>query len=153
MIRITDMTLDHLDAVYEVETNSFSIPWSKNELRKEIAENKHAIYKVAFLDHEIVGYAGLWHVVNEGHITNIAVDIPYRRMGVGSLLIEELIAVAQAREMIGLTLEVRMGNAAAQKLYTKYGFKPEGIRKCYYADTGEDAVIMWKYLIEDIEDK
>jgi len=153
MIRITDMTLDHLDAVYEVETNSFSIPWSKNELRKEIAENKHAVYKVAFLDHEIVGYAGLWHVVNEGHITNIAVDIPYRRMGVGSLLIEELIAVAQAREMIGLTLEVRMGNAAAQKLYTKYGFKPEGIRKRYYADTGEDAVIMWKYLIEDIEDK
>ena len=149
MIRITDMTLAHLDAVYEVETRSFSIPWSKNELRKEIAENRHAIYKVALQDFTVVGYAGLWHVVNEGHITNIAVDIPYRRMGVGSLLIEELIATAQAREMIGLTLEVRIGNAAAQKLYTKHGFKPEGIRKRYYADTGEDAVIMWKYLIED----
>ena len=177
MFRITDMTLAHLDAIYEIETRSFSIPWSKNELRKEIAENKHAIYKVALLeppsnpitvpesgnmplegpgqspqDFEIVGYAGLWHIINEGHITNIAVDIPYRRMGVGSLLIEELIATARVREMIGLTLEVRIGNAAAQKLYTKYGFKPEGIRKRYYADTGEDAVIMWKYLTY-IEDK
>jgi len=146
MIIITDMTLAHLDAVYEIETHSFSIPWSKNELRKEITENKHAIYKVAIMDSgEITGYAGLWHVVNEGHITNIAVDTDFRRMGVGSRLVEGLIAVAQEKEMIGLTLEVRIGNTAAQKLYTKYGFRPEGIRKRYYSDTGEDAVIMWKY--------
>lgn len=146
MITITDMTLAHLDAVYEIETHSFSIPWSKNELRKEITENKHAIYKVAIMDSgEITGYAGLWHVVNEGHITNIAVDTSFRRMGVGSRLVEALIAVAQEKEMIGLTLEVRIGNTAAQKLYTKYGFRPEGIRKRYYSDTGEDAVIMWKY--------
>ena len=169
MIYITDMTLDHLDAVYEIEVDSFSIPWSKNDIRKEIAENKHAIYKVALLKimgsgdespagcgaaphgFKIAGYAGMWHVVNEGHITNIAVDEKYRRMGVGSRLIEALMTEAREKEMIGLTLEVRIGNTAAQKLYTKYGFKPEGIRKRYYADTGEDAVIMWKYF-NNIED-
>jgi len=145
MITITDMTLAHLDTVYEIETNAFSIPWSKNELRKEITQNKHAVYKVALIEDKIVGYAGLWHVVNEGHITNIAVDTDFRQMGVGSKLIEALIAFAQEKEMIGLTLEVRIGNTAAQKLYTKYRFKPEGIRKRYYADTGEDAVIMWLY--------
>jgi len=146
MFTVTDMTPTHLDAVYEVELNSFSIPWSKNEIRREIEENKHAVYKVALTETgEVAGYAGLWHVVNEGHITNLAVDIPYRRMGVGALLLESLITLAQEREMLGLTLEVRIGNAAAQKLYTKYGFKPEGLRKNYYSDTGEDAVIMWKY--------
>ena len=144
-MNITDMTLDHLDAVYAIETCSFSIPWSKNALRKEL-ENKHAIYKVALIEpSDIAGYIGLWHIVNEGQITNIAVDEPYRRMGVGSRLLEAMIYLAKKRDMIGLTLEVRIGNTAAQKLYIKHGFKPEGIRKRYYADTGEDAVIMWKY--------
>ena len=169
MISICDMKPQHLDAVYAIELNSFSIPWSKNELQKELS-NKHAVYKVAIINGvkgtsplaggkvhwtfpgaephglKIAGYIGMWHIVNEGHITNLAVDEPYRRMGVGSMLLEALIDLAVEREMIGLTLEVRMGNTAAQKLYTKYGFKPEGIRKNYYSDTREDAVIMWKYL-------
>ena len=149
MITITDMTLAHLDAVYGIETRSFPIPWSKNELRKEITENKHAIYKIALMPTgEIAGYAGLWHVVNEGHINNIAVEENYRRMGVASKLLESFIEAAKEREMIGLTLEVRISNNAAFQLYRKYGFKPEGIRKNYYADTGEDAIIMWKYFDE-----
>jgi len=147
MFQITDLTLDCLDAVYEIESKSFAIPWSKNEMRKEISENKHAVYKAAIsASGKLAGYAGLWHIVNEGHITNIAVDNAFRRMGVGSMLIDSLIELAREREMMGLTLEVRVSNAAAQGLYKKYGFKPEGIRKRYYADTGEDAVIMWKYL-------
>jgi len=145
MKEITDMTLSHLDAVYEIEKNSFSIPWSKNMIRKEITDNKHAIYKVALYENKIVGYAGMWHVVNEGQITNIAVDQAFRRIGIGALLVEALVAEAQEKEMIGLTLEVRVSNKAAQKLYFKYGFKAEGLRKRYYADTGEDAVIMWRY--------
>ena len=150
MIKICDMEAEHLDGVYAIELNSFSIPWSKDELRKELS-NKHAVYKVAKIReangpvNTLAGYIGMWHIVNEGHITNLAVDEPYRRMGVGSLLLEALIDLAVEQEMIGLTLEVRMANAAAQRLYTKYGFKPEGIRKNYYSDTKEDAVIMWKY--------
>ena len=138
------MTLDHLDKVYDIEANSFAIPWSKHELHKDI-ENKHAIYKVALDGGIVTGYAGMWHIVNEGQVTNIAVDPIYRRKGVGSLLVEALISVAKEREMFGITLEVRENNAIAQGLYKKYGFVPEGLRKRYYSDTGEDAVIMWKY--------
>ena len=151
---VTDMTLAHLDEVYEIETHSFSIPWSKNEFRREIIENKHAIYKVALLaPSKVAGYAGMWHIVNEGQITNIAVAGKYRRKGVGSLLLESLIAAAYKKEMIGLTLEVRASNTAAQLFYKKYGFKPEGIRKGYYINPAgqpganrEDAIIMWKYI-------
>jgi ribosomal-protein-alanine N-acetyltransferase len=88
----------------------------------------------------------MWHVVNEGHILNIAVAERYRRRGIGSLLMDSLIETARNLEMIAMTLEVRVGNAPAMGLYHKYGFKVEGLRKNYYADTKEDAVIMWKYL-------
>ena len=148
---IVNMTHDHLDAVYALETRSFPIPWSKNELRRELS-NPNAIYKVALIknkeypnDLTLAGYAGMWHIVNEGQITNIAVDTNFRGMGIGSLLIDSLVAYAKSKQMIGLTLEVRISNTIAQKLYHKHGFKPEGIRKRYYADTGEDAIIMWKY--------
>ena len=145
-IMVSPMELAHLDDVHAIEERSFSVPWSRKDLLKEITENKHALYKVALLDGKVLGYAGMWHIVNEGHINNIAVDEPFRRMGVGSRLLEALIAEARTREMAGLTLEVRVGNGAAQRLYHKYGFKPEGLRKNYYTDTREDAVIMWKHL-------
>ena len=87
----------------------------------------------------------MWHVVNEGHITNVAVLEQYRREGIGDMLMEALEKKALELEMIGITLEVRISNYGAQKLYTKHGYKPEGFRKKYYTDTNEDAVIMWKY--------
>ena len=147
MFRVADMTLAHLEAVYKIETGSSVVPWSKNELRKEITENQHAVYKIVLtLSGTVAGYGGFWHVVNEAQITNIAVAAPYRRMGVGSLLIDSLIAAAQERETMGITLEVRVSNTAAIKLYEKYGFNPEGIRKGFYSNNKEDAVIMWKYL-------
>lgn len=166
MFTIADMKQSHLDAVYEIETHSFPIPWSKSALRKDLTENQHAAYKVAISKSgDVAGYAGLWHVVNEGQITNIAVAAPFRRMGVASLLLEALTELALEKNMMGLTLEVRISNTAAQKLYAKHGFAPEGIRKRYYAGTGlsgtgpsgggggdtrEDAVIMWKYFSEDV---
>lgn len=149
-IRIEPLQITHLEAIYGIETRSFAVPWSMNELRRDFTTNKHAFYLVALdgdKEDQVAGYAGLWHIVNEGHINNIAVDEPYRGHGVGSKLMEGLIALAQQKEMIGLTLEVRMGNRAAMGLYSKYGFKMEGIRKNYYAETKEDAVIMWKYFV------
>jgi ribosomal-protein-alanine N-acetyltransferase len=147
MVSIVPLTCEYLDEVFEIEEDSFSIPWSKAELARELTENKLGIYIVALEDGHAVGYAGMWHVVNEGHITNVAVRPSHRRRGIGDMLIKALDDIAAEKEMIGLTLEVRMGNAAAHKLYAKHGYKVEGIRKNYYADTKEDAVIMWKYFI------
>ena len=107
-----------------------------------------AIYYVAVEDGKILGYAGMWHVVVEGHITNVGVLEEARCKGIGSMLMEKLIEIGVEKKMYGITLEVRMGNAPAQALYHKYGFKAEGIRKNYYPDTKEDAIIMWKYFEE-----
>lgn len=145
-MKITKMGNEHIEGVLNVENSCFHIPWTKQDFIREINENKMAVYFVALDETEkVVGYAGMWHVVNEGHITNVAVLEECRGRGIGRLLLEALFDVAREREMIGITLEVKISNAPAQKLYTGLGFKPEGIRKRYYADTGEDAVIMWKY--------
>lgn len=145
MVDIIYMSLEHIDEVSELEQICFYTPWTKKDFIKEITENKLAIYIVAMDNKKVVGYAGMWHIVDEGHITNIAVMPQYQHCGVGSELVKKLIDIAVAKKMVGLTLEVRIGNLSAQKLYTKFGFKPEGIRKRYYSDTGEDAIIMWKY--------
>lgn len=145
MIEIRNMTVDDVYEVSEIEKATFYIPWTEADFKKEMTENKLAIYKVAVLDGKIVGYCGMWHVVTEGHITNVAVLEDYRGKGIGDMLISSLIDEGIKKEMIGITLEVRISNIKAQRLYSKYGFKPEGFRKKYYSDTGEDAVIMWKY--------
>ena len=151
MIQIVPMTEEHIDGVLAVEEATFSIPWSRVDFEKEVRENRMAIYYAAVLDGKVVGYAGMWHVITEGHITNVAVLEETRGKGVGAMLMEKLIAVAEEKAMTGMTLEVRMGNRPAQSLYHKYGFKAEGIRKNYYPDTKEDAVIMWKYFEQNEE--
>lgn len=152
MIEIIPMTEEHIDGVMVLEEATFSIPWTRGDFEREVKENTMAIYYVAVEDGKIIGYAGMWHVVVEGHITNVGVLEEARRKGVGSMLMEKLIEVAVEKQMYGITLEVRMGNAPAQALYHKYGFKAEGIRKNYYSDTKEDAIIMWKYF-EDNDEK
>ena len=149
MIAIVPMMEEHIDGVVAVEEGTFSIPWTRADFEREVRENNMAIYFVAVEDGKVVGYAGMWHVVVEGHITNVGVLEETRGKGVGSMLMEKLIEVAEEKKMFGITLEVRMGNAPAQALYHKYGFKAEGIRKNYYPDTKEDAIIMWKYFSEE----
>ena len=149
MIAIVPMMEEHIDGVVAVEEATFSIPWTRADFEREVRENNMAIYFVAVEDGKVVGYAGMWHVVVEGHITNVGVLEETRGKGVGSMLMEKLIEVAEEKKMFGITLEVRMGNAPAQALYHKYGFKAEGIRKNYYPDTKEDAIIMWKYFSEE----
>ena len=154
MIEILPMEEVHIDGVFAVEEATFSIPWTRRDFEKEVRENKMAVYFVAVENKEkIIGYAGMWHVITEGHITNVAVLDSHRCQGIGDMLIDRLEEIAWEREMIGLTLEVRINNAAAQRLYHKHGFRAEGLRKNYYADTKEDAVVMWKYLpfYEDYE--
>ena len=148
MIEILPMTEADVDDVLKVEESSFHITWTRADFERE-AKNDMAIYYVARVDGNIAGYAGMWHVVDEGQITNVAVMPEYRQMGIGSLMMEKIIEKAIEKEMTGITLEVKISNYNAQKLYTKYGFKPEGFRKNYYKDTNEDAVIMWKHFDAD----
>jgi len=142
---IKETALNHIDDIMMVERLSFTIPWSRESFIHELKDNKFSRYISALVNGKVVGYAGMWIIFDEGHITNIAVHPEFRKNGIGSRLLEKLIDISQENGVEKLTLEVRRSNTAAKNLYYKYGFKEEGIRKCYYADNGEDAIIMWKY--------
>ena len=152
MILIKPMQHEHIDAVYEIECDCFTTPWSKESFERELATDMPPTFNIIALLYEpfqepkVVGYAGMWHIVNEGHITNVAVHGRHRRKGIAAMLLCRLVDIAKQHEMIGLTLEVRVSNHAAQALYEQFGFVSEGLRKGYYADTGEDAIVMWKHL-------
>jgi ribosomal-protein-alanine N-acetyltransferase len=138
------MTLEDIDDVMVLEKLSFTIPWSRDAFVQEITNNKFAIYISAKLDGRVIGYAGMWKVCDEGHVTNVAVHPEFRRSGVGCSLVEYLITLASKENIERMTLEVRRSNIAAQELYSMFGFKVAGCRKGYYSDNGEDAIIMWK---------
>jgi len=143
-VQIEKMGLEHIDDIMVTENLSFKIPWSRNAFIEEITKNKFAIYLVARNYDKVIGYAGMWKVFDEGHITNIAVHPDYRGNNVGSALLEALLDNGRNEGITRMTLEVRKSNLTAQALYSKYGFESAGIRKSYYADNGEDAIIMWK---------
>jgi [ribosomal protein S18]-alanine N-acetyltransferase len=143
-IQIVKMNLSHIDEVMVVEHLCFTIPWSKGAFIEEITNNKFARYFAVLADGKVVGYAGMWKVFDEGHITNIAIHPDFRGRGIGSATLENIIARAKDEEITRMTLEVRKGNFIAQALYKKYGFEAAGLRKGYYADNNEDALIMWK---------
>ncbi|HBF36869.1 MAG TPA: ribosomal-protein-alanine N-acetyltransferase [Firmicutes bacterium] len=139
------MQLEDLEAVLEIETSSFPTPWSRNSFIYELTENQRAIYLVAKNEfNKITGYIGMWVVFDEGHITNLAAHPLYRRQGVGKALLNELIDVSRRNGVQYLTLEVRRSNLSAQDLYQKIGFVHMGVRRKYYLDNREDALIMWK---------
>lgn len=144
---IRSMTKDDVDSVYIVEEDCFTDPWSKESIRKEL-KNDLARYLVAELDNKIVGYVGVWFVVDEGHITNVAVHSDYRGKKIGDKLVKEMVKLCKESKLVAMTLEVRSSNTVAQNLYRKYGFKMGGIRKEYYSDNKEDATIMWNQLNE-----
>jgi len=136
------MTVEDLPAVHAIERASFSVPWPDDAYRNEIRTNRLASYLVARMDDEVIGFAGLWVMVDEAHVTTFAVDPRWRRRGVGERLLLALLDLAVARQAREATLEVRLSNLPARKLYEKYGFRPVGIRPRYYSDNGEDALIM-----------
>lgn len=142
---IRQMRFDDIDSVLKVEKRSFPTPWSRLMFFDEL-QNPRARYFVADISNVVVAYAGLWIILDEGHITNIAVDPSYRRMKIGTRLMERLIELAHESKLRALTLEVRVSNTAAISMYKNFGFKVEGLRKNYYSDTHEDALIMWHYL-------
>ncbi|MFA5536750.1 MAG: ribosomal protein S18-alanine N-acetyltransferase, partial [Bacillota bacterium] len=137
---------NHLTQVLQIEQVSFPTPWSKDTYLNEIKYNQLAHYYVCLLDNEVIGYAGMWLIIDEAHITTIAVNPAFRGKQFGKLLLAELLARAAILGADKATLEVRPSNQAAQNLYKEMGFVVAGSRKQYYTDTGEDAIIMWKSL-------
>ena len=141
-VRVQAMTLADLPAVHAIERASFSVPWPDDAYRNELLTNRLASYVVARAGDETVGFGGLWVMVDEAHITTFAVDPRWRRRGVGEWMLLGLLDRAVERRAREATLEVRLSNMPARRLYEKYGFRPVGIRPRYYSDNGEDALIM-----------
>lgn len=141
MFKLEKLKDSHIDTLVSIEKECFSVPWSKNAFFSEL-ENENAYYFVVLDDDGVVGYGGFWYILNECHITNIAVTEAYRGKKVGSLIIKEMIKTAKELFSIGLTLEVRESNLGAIKFYNGFGFVQEGVRKNYY-ENKEDGLIMW----------
>ncbi|MBT2681689.1 ribosomal protein S18-alanine N-acetyltransferase [Bacillus sp. ISL-35] len=142
-ITFRNMTVDDLDDVMAVEVNSFTIPWSREAFFNELTKNQFAQYLVVEVDQKVVGYCGVWIIVDEAHITNIAVLPEYRGMKLGEALMAKVMELAREMGALRMTLEVRVSNDRAQNLYRKFGFEEGAIRKQYYTDNMEDALIMW----------
>ncbi len=130
--------------IAELERLCFRSPWSEKSIGSEL-KNRLAHYRVGELDGKIIAYGGMWIIFAEAHITNVAVDPNYRRRGFGVILMRHMMQIAVLRGASEMTLEVRESNLAAQNLYLSLGFEISGRRKHYYADTGEDGLIMWKH--------
>jgi ribosomal-protein-alanine N-acetyltransferase len=144
-IKVVPMCVEDLEGIIEIENSSFTTPWSRNSFLHELFENERAVYLVAKDEFDrLVGYIGMWIIFDEGHITNLAVHPNFRRRGVGSRLLKGLIAYGRREGIKYLTLEVRRSNETAQNLYYKHGFVHMGVRRKYYLDNNEDALIMWK---------
>lgn len=141
-INIRLMNENDVDDILEIEKKSFSTPWSKEAFEMEM-ENKLAKYVVIEVDGKIIGYGGIWLILDEGHITNVAIDPYFRGKGYSNHLVKGIIDLCLTNNIDRMTLEVRKSNVVAQNLYKKYGFEECGIRPGYYADNKEDAVIMW----------
>lgn len=137
----------------EMDILCFSAPWSEESFKKEIMENSLAFYITAEINGRMVGYAGLWCIIDEGHITNIAVHPDFRRRGIGEALVSVLLSHTIQNGVAKHTLEVRASNAPAISLYKKFGFESAGLRKNYYEDNGEDAIIMWRNNIKDLSNE
>jgi [ribosomal protein S18]-alanine N-acetyltransferase len=146
---VESMQVGDLEAVQRIEEASFSTPWPPNAYHSELMTNRLASYLVARIDREIVAYGGMWVMVDEAHITTFAVDPAWRRQGIGERLLLALLDLARDRHAREATLEVRLSNLAARRLYEKYGFRPVGLRPRYYSDNNEDALIMTTEPLDD----
>ena len=139
---VEPMRLDDIPAVHAIESASFPTPWPPYAFRGELETNRMAHYLVVRVGARVVAYAGLWLMVDEAHVTTFAVLPVYRRRGIGARLLSEVIELSASLGARVVTLEVRLSNAAARRLYQRFGFRPVGVRPRYYSDNGEDALIM-----------
>lgn len=144
---IRKMTESDLPEVCAIENETFSDPWSEKDFRDSLLDDKNG-YLVAVIDEMVAGYCGCWGIAGEGDIYNVAVKKEFRRQHVGEAMLKTLIQQCIDRGITSFTLEVRASNEPAIRLYQSLGFKAEGIRRDFYTNPKEDAVIMWLHMIQ-----
>ena len=143
-VRLRKAAPEDVPVLAELDRICFADPWSEESFFEEINYNEKAVYIVLETEGRIAGYAGIWKILDEGHITNVAVHPDFRRRGFGRRIVQALIDSVEADGVTSETLEVRRSNAPAIALYSSFGFETEGVRKGYYSNNGEDAFIMWR---------
>jgi ribosomal-protein-alanine N-acetyltransferase len=141
----------HVRSILRIEEQVYPRPWSMSLFLSEIALRATRAYFVARVGRDVVGYAGLMMTGDDGHITTIAVDPRWQRHKIGTRLMVALAREALTRGALNLTLEVRLSNRSAQDLYRHFGFAPVGVRKNYYQETNEDALVMWSHNVDSDE--
>lgn len=142
-IDFRSMEISDIDHIYEIESKSFATPWSKEAFYNELTKNNFAFYTVIEVENQVVGYCGAWVIIDEVHITNIALLPEFRGKKLGDALLRKVMELVRERGAKTMTLEVRASNIPAQSLYRKLGFQEGAIRKQYYTDNMEDAIVMW----------
>lgn len=142
-VHLVPMRRRHLRSVLKIEAQVYPRPWSLPLFMSELNLRNSRAYYVARVGGTVVGYAGLMLIGEDAHVTTIAVDPAWHRHKIGSRLLLNLARESAARGATHLTLEVRVSNSAAQAMYRKFGFRPSGVRKNYYVETNEDALVMW----------
>ncbi len=143
MVKIETMTLEHIDQIMEIENQCFKVPWTYNDF-KDTLEYDNIDFFVAIDKDKIAGYCGIYMSLDQADIANIAVSSLYRRKGIGNQLLTYALLVAKTKNIKDIFLEVRQSNKSAINLYKKQGFKQVGIRKAYYSNPTEDALLMAK---------
>ncbi len=151
VVHVVPMRRRHLRSVVRIEAETHPRPWSLSLFMSEMAIRTSRAYYVARVENLVVGYAGLMMNGTEGHVTTIAVDPEWHRRKIGTRLLITVVREALRRGATALTLEVRVSNVAAQEMYRVFGFRPAGVRKNYYVETNEDALIMWAEDVNEAE--
>ena len=143
-LKIDFMKEKNLSPIMKIEEESFPCPWSRHSFLRDINDNPYSLYLIAKVEDKLVGYIGGWIIIDELHITTLAVESNYRHQGIATKLIKEILKIVRGKEVISVTLEVRKSNQAAFSLYKKLGFTKVGQRPNYYSNNREDALIMRK---------
>jgi ribosomal-protein-alanine N-acetyltransferase len=150
-VYVQPMKRRHVRQVVRIEQQVYPRPWSSSLFHSELALRSTRSYFVARVGRDVVGYAGLMMTLDDGHVTTIAVDPKWHRHKIGTRLMLVLARAAIERGAASLTLEVRMSNEGAKEMYRQFGFGPVGVRKNYYAEVNEDALVMWSYEVDQPE--
>ncbi|HEX6311082.1 MAG TPA: ribosomal protein S18-alanine N-acetyltransferase [Acidimicrobiia bacterium] len=148
VVEVVPMRRRHVRSVLRIESQVYPRPWSMSLFLSELALRSTRAYFVARIGRDVVGYGGLMLTGDDGHVTTLAVDPAWQRHQIGTRLLLALAREAIEREARNLTLEVRLSNKGAQELYRRFAFGPVGVRKNYYAETNEDALVMWAHEVD-----